>query len=112
MASVLDRLRLDVAVLTEPPAALPVSAGGVVASPAGRVSGDRLEAWVAIVGAHFEPIDVELPYTRLAVAAHVRTPGHPLVVYDSVLPWRAPPPISCQSSPCPQSQRRTCSSAS
>jgi endonuclease/exonuclease/phosphatase family metal-dependent hydrolase len=89
MASILDRLGLDLAVLTEPPAALSVSAAGVVASPAGRVSGDRLEAWVAIVGSRVEPIDVELPYTRLAAAAHVGIPGHPLVVYGSVLPWRA-----------------------
>ncbi|MDQ6838865.1 MAG: hypothetical protein M3137_11170 [Actinomycetota bacterium] len=72
--------------LTEPAAALSVSARGVVASPAGRMSGDKLEAWVAIVGSHVEPLDVELPYTRLAAAAHVRIPRHPLVVYGTVLP--------------------------
>lgn len=85
----LDRLKLDVAVLTEPPAKALTGTGDVVASPADRMGAAGAEAWVAIVGAGVEPLPPACPFERLAVVARYNGRGRMVIVYGCVLPWRA-----------------------
>jgi len=73
----------DVLVLTEPPAA--VEAGpGTVRSPPGCHG-----SWVALQGRNVQPLDLQIPYDRMAVAARVSTNGGQIIVYGAVLPWTA-----------------------
>jgi endonuclease/exonuclease/phosphatase family metal-dependent hydrolase len=86
---VLAELAADVVALTEPPASLTTSPG-VVASPARRVGSAGEESWVAIAGtADVEPIDLDIPYERMAVAARASAGDQRVVVYCAVLPWLA-----------------------
>jgi endonuclease/exonuclease/phosphatase family metal-dependent hydrolase len=80
----LRALSADVVVLTEPPAAYR-SGPGIVTSPALRSGVEGRESWVAIVGAAVEPIPLEVPYERLAVAARIAVGGRshaPEIVRD------------------------------
>lgn len=82
-------LRADVVVLTEPPSSYKTTAG-VVTSPRLREGGTAgPEAWVAIVGSSVEPVGLDVPYKRTAVAARVCVGGVTVIVYGAVLPWLA-----------------------
>lgn len=81
----------DVAIVTEPPATCSGTGDGTVASPALREGRSALQAWVAVIGDGVESLHPALPYERLAVAAQVRMADQPVIVYGSVLPWRAAP---------------------
>ena len=84
--TVLRELTADILVLTEPgPSYRP--GPRVVTSPPERSRPKKGDAWVAIVGDSVEPVGVEIPYERLAVAARARIDGRSVVVYGSVLPW-------------------------
>lgn len=73
---VLAELAADVVALTEPPPQL-TTAPGVIASPARRVGSAGEESWVAITGsAQLEPIDLAIPYERMAVAARASAGTH------------------------------------
>ena len=76
-------IRADVMVLTEPPATV-LAAAGVLASPPGGH-----ESWVAIQGRQVQPLDLKIPYDRMAVAARISLNGAQIVVYGAVLPWTA-----------------------
>lgn len=85
----LAELRADVVVLTEP-ASLYKTATGVVTSPRRSKKGIvRPEAWIAIVGGSVEPVELDVPYERTAVAARVSVGGVTVIVYGAVLPWLA-----------------------
>lgn len=84
----LRELAADVIVLTEPPAQSRSAAGVVASSPRREDAGER-ESWVAIVGACVEPVALDVPYDRMAVAARARVGGEAVVVYGAVLPWLA-----------------------
>lgn len=81
-------LRADVTVLTEPPASY-TNGGGVVTSPPFRHGSRGHEAWIAIVGPSVEPLQLGIPFERLAVAARANVGGRTVIVYGAVLPWRA-----------------------
>lgn len=85
---VLRELAADVIVLTEPPASYR-SAAGVVMSPLRRAGPGGEEAWVAIVGRSVEPVALDVPYERTAVAARASIDGASVIVYGAVLPWLA-----------------------
>lgn len=76
-------MRADVMVLTEPPASV-LAAAGVLASPPGPHG-----PWVAIQGRQVQPLDLKIPYDRMAVAARVGTNDAQIIVYGAVLPWTA-----------------------
>jgi len=73
----------DVRVLTEPPAPVLADAD-TVASPAGRHG-----PWVAIQGRQVQPVDLRIPYDRMAVVARLNCNGAQILVYGAVLPWTA-----------------------
>jgi endonuclease/exonuclease/phosphatase family metal-dependent hydrolase len=84
--AVLQKLGADIIVLTEPPASYQCRPG-VVVSPAKRSGPKGGESWVAIVGPSVEPVALDIPFARMAVAATALVGGTPVVVYGSVLPW-------------------------
>lgn len=85
----LAELRADVVVLTEPASSYK-TATGVVTSPRRSKKGIvRPEAWVAICGGSVEPVELDVPYERTAVAARVSVGGVTVIVYGAVLPWLA-----------------------
>ena len=84
-----ERLNADVFVITEAPTVWSVSRPGVVASPPQRIGKLGPESWVAIIGEGVEPIGPMPPYERLSVAAQTHIDGRHVVIYGSVLPWRA-----------------------
>lgn len=77
-------------VVTEPPNEL-LEGPGAVSSPQERPGRSEPESWVAILGDGLEPVGEQLPYERMAVAARCVSEGTDLIVYGSVLPWRAAP---------------------
>lgn len=79
-------LQADVLVLTEPGPAYQ-NAPGILTSPPNRPDQQANEAWVAIVGPSVEPVALDVPYERMAVAATALVNGVPLLVCGSVLPW-------------------------
>lgn len=81
-------LGADILVLTEPPASYRAGPG-VVTSPSQRSGPRGPESWVAIVGTSIEPVEIAIPYERLAVAARTDLNGRHLVIYGAVLPWLA-----------------------
>jgi endonuclease/exonuclease/phosphatase family metal-dependent hydrolase len=84
---VLAELAADVVALTEPPPQLTATAG-VIASPARGVGSAGEESWAAIAGsAELEPIDLAIPYERMAVAARASAGMQRAVIYCAVLPW-------------------------
>jgi len=85
----LEDLVFDVLVLTEPPADLSLEHS--VASPAERAAKHGPESWVAIIGEGVEPIGDPLPFERLAATARIEVGRTQVVLYGSVLPWRAAP---------------------
>jgi endonuclease/exonuclease/phosphatase family metal-dependent hydrolase len=84
----LRALSADVVALTEPSPSFR-QGDGVVASPALRKNASGVESWVAIVGASVEPIDFDIPYERMAVAARASVGGTRVILYCAVLPWLA-----------------------
>ena len=70
-------------VLTEPSPSV-MADPGTLASPPGCHG-----SWVAIQGKDVQPIDLQIPYDRMAVAARVRANGAQIIVYGTVLPWTA-----------------------
>lgn len=76
-------IRADVMVLTEPPASVLATACVLVSPPGGHGS------WVAIQGRYVRPLDLKIPYDRMAVAARVSFNGAQIIVYGAVLPWTA-----------------------
>jgi hypothetical protein len=88
---VLDEVKADVTIVTEPPPGEPTPGEVVVASPPERPSKGAPESWVEIRGRGLRPVLPAAPYTRMAVAAETDAFGEPLLVYGSVLPWRAAP---------------------
>lgn len=82
----LRELAVEVVVLTEPPSSYRTGPGVVASAPLRR-GAHGLESWVAIVGRSVEPVTLDVPFGRLAVAASVTIEGVPLVVYGAVLPW-------------------------
>lgn len=79
----------DLVVLTEPPASFQPDPGdAMVASPPERLGSAGRESWVAIVtGLVLTPVGLEIPFDRMAVAAHVLGEARNVVIYGSVLPW-------------------------
>ena len=88
---VLDEIAPDIAVLTEVTADSWTGHGDVVTSPACRPSRVGGEAWVAVVGKGATPIEPLPPYESLGVAARFDVSGESIIVYGTVLPWRAAP---------------------
>jgi hypothetical protein len=86
--AVLRDVHADVVVLTEPGPRYR-SGPGVVTSPPARRQSRAAEPWVAIVGSRVEPVPLDVPYERLAVAARVSVGERAFVVYGAVLPWLA-----------------------
>jgi endonuclease/exonuclease/phosphatase family metal-dependent hydrolase len=84
----LRELAADVVALTEPPPSIRAGAG-IVASPPLRVGPRGNESWVAVVGPGVEPVALEIPYERMAVAARARKGALDVIVYCAVLPWLA-----------------------
>lgn len=84
---VLRELAADVLILTEPGPKFEAGEGSVT-SPRLRANRSGREAWIAIVGHSVEPVPIEIPFERMAVAATARVNDRSLLVYGSVLPWR------------------------
>jgi len=82
----LRELGADVIALTEPPATYR-DGPGVVASAALRSGVAGFESWVAVVGEKVEPIPLEFPYERMAVAARASVGAASVIIYCAVLPW-------------------------
>jgi hypothetical protein len=80
--TVLRQLGAEVLVLTEPGVTY-VDGPGIVASPVR----EGHESWVAIVGPSVEPVALDVPFERMAVAAAAVVSSVRLLVYGSVLPW-------------------------
>jgi hypothetical protein len=85
-AAVLRDLAADVVVVTEPGPSYK-SGPGIVTSPPDRKGRNGTEPWVAIVGPSVEPLALDIPFERMAVAATALVGAVPLLVYGSVLPW-------------------------
>lgn len=79
----------DLAVVTEPGPNFVLRYVDAVMSSAQRVGKSGPESWVAIVGASLAPMDIEIPYSRLAAAAFTEAFGPPVAIYGSILPWNA-----------------------
>lgn len=77
-------------VVAEPPNEL-LEGPRVVSSPQERPGRSEPESWVAILGDGLEPVGQPLPYERMAVAGRCVSEGTDVIVYGSVLPWRAAP---------------------
>jgi hypothetical protein len=80
----LQSLRANVTVVTEP------GPGFVDRYPSSCMSPQRRaqdEAWVAIVGDSLVPIDLDIPYERLAASCRFEVEGTSATVYGSILPW-------------------------
>ena len=88
---VLDEIAPDIAVLTEVTADSWHGNSDVVSSPTCRPSRVGGEAWVAVVGKGATPIETPPAYESLGVAARFDVSGEPIIVYGTVLPWRAAP---------------------
>ena len=86
----LATLKSDIEVLTEPGQARAFEGGdrSVVSSDPRRDDG---ESWVLIRGQSVKKCEVDIPYSRLAAAATARVGDIDLLIYGSVLPWRAGP---------------------
>jgi len=80
----LHNLGADVIVVTEPGPGFRDRHPQAIMSPENRASG---EAWVAIVGPLLEPVALNIPYQRLAVASRFDLDGAGVMIYGSVLPW-------------------------
>lgn len=63
-----ERLEVDVLVVTEPPVELSTRRG-VVSSPALRPGGRAGESWVSVFGLDLTALGEPLPYNRMAVVA-------------------------------------------
>ena len=79
----------DLIIITEPGPHFAIRYPQAVMSPAKRLGKDGPESWVAIVGHGLEPVDLDLPYGRLAAAAFSESFGVPIAIYGSILPWNA-----------------------
>ena len=79
----------DIVILTEPSASSSVPGLASVDSPRQRAGKHGPEAWVRILGDRSSRSAIELPFERMAVAAHVNVDGEALIVYGSVMPWNA-----------------------
>jgi hypothetical protein len=84
--TVLQDLAADVLVLTEPGASY-MNGPGVVTSPRRHADQKDDAPWVAIVGTCVEPVPLDIPFARMAVAATARVDDVPFLIYGSVLPW-------------------------
>ena len=84
--AVLRDLRADLIVLTEPGDTYQEGVG-IVTSPARQSDQEASEPWVAIVGRSVEPVVLDVPFERMAVAATTCVNDVRLLVYGSVLPW-------------------------
>lgn len=82
----LREVAADVAILTEPPSSYQ-RGRAVVTSPPERAGRNGPEAWVAIVGECVEPVDLVVPFARMAVAARAVLGTQAAIIYGSVLPW-------------------------
>lgn len=82
----LRALGADIIILTEPPPSYKPRAN-LVGSPALRPGPRENESWVVITGRSLEPMDLDTPYTRMAVAARALVEGRTVVIYGAVLPW-------------------------
>lgn len=82
----IQALAADVLVLTEP-SVFYQRGPAVVTSPAQREGPRGYEAWVAVVGSAVEPVDFDVPFERLSVAAQTTIAGRTVIVYGAVLPW-------------------------
>ena len=78
-----ERLQADVMVLTEPPTTCVASEGVVVSLPG------RHGPWIAIEGKTVQPLELDIPYKRTAVATRVTAHGISVLIYGAVLPWTA-----------------------
>jgi endonuclease/exonuclease/phosphatase family metal-dependent hydrolase len=84
-AAIIQQLRLDVLVITEPGPAWSCR-DDVVISPAERLDRPLPESWVTIRAAGATRA-LPLPYGRLATAALTNVGGRSVVIYGAVLPW-------------------------
>lgn len=82
----LRELAADLLALTEVPSEFR-AAPGILCSPPRREGPRGLESWAAIVGPRVEPVALDIPYERMAVAARVRQGDEGFIVYCAVLPW-------------------------
>jgi endonuclease/exonuclease/phosphatase family metal-dependent hydrolase len=84
----LDGCDADIVVLTEVPASMSKSKGGIVCSDPRREAGKAgLEAWVSIASMDCRAVGPEVPFERMAVAAEAVVDNEEFLVYGSVLPW-------------------------
>jgi hypothetical protein len=85
---ILETLKPDIAVLTEAgrPVDLEHRDHNIVVSDPRRNDG---ESWVVIRGRTVTACDFTIPYERMAAAATAKIDGIDLLIYGSVLPWRA-----------------------
>ena len=88
---VLDEISPDIAILTEVTADSWAGDGDIVTSPVCRPSRFGVEPWVAVVGKGATPIEPMPTYDSLGVAARFDVSDESIVVYGTVLPWRAAP---------------------
>lgn len=79
----------DIVILTEPSSSSSMPSFASVDSPRRRAGRHGPEAWVRILGRQVEPVAIQLPFERMAMAAHANVDGEALIVYGSVLPWNA-----------------------
>jgi endonuclease/exonuclease/phosphatase family metal-dependent hydrolase len=84
--AVIQELAADILVLTEPDGSYEHGPGAVT-SPRLREARKGTESWVAIVGSSVEPVELDIPFERMAVAARAGVGGKNVIIYGSVLPW-------------------------
>lgn len=85
----IDKLGVDIAVLTEVPAAISQPGAGRVLSPIHRAGTRAGECWVGIFGGSVQPAGQDLPLERMAAAAVAEIDDEQFLIYGSVLPWMA-----------------------
>ena len=85
-AEVLDAMRSDVTVVTEPGPGFRDRYGSALLSPEDRPNAKGSEAWVAL-GHSLEAVTLEIDYRHLAVAGRTLSDGTGVLIYGSVLPW-------------------------
>lgn len=85
----MEAIAADVWILTEPGLGYVGGAGSVVSPPLRASADGQRESWVALTGAAVEPVDLEVPFERTAIAAKAVIVGRTLLLYGSVLLWLA-----------------------
>jgi hypothetical protein len=86
---VLNTLRADLVVATEPGPQIHARFPNAVCSASERPAKKGRESWIALLGGERRLHGIDYPYERLATSAWTEIGGQRIALYGSVLPWNA-----------------------